>query len=298
MKFGVQYQLNVPRPLDQDQWGEEDEHQIFQEALEQIEFADKLGFDYIWETEHHFLEEYSASSSPEVFLGAVSQRTKNIRLGHGIIHQPVHDRAPQPNPTDPSPARRRRADARSGGARGRSSRLQHVLVPQRPLERRLHFHVAEFRESQPQAEARRRWISRIGGLHASQALRLHLAAQQSATDKCLGRIGRGRQPWICPTLQSSPRTGSRPSRQSAGASPRSLGPAKAEIAPKRQESEVPDVADLMLVEDVQAQGDSHEEQPEQCGGHRPEIGVEALPTPYCLLGRRHPYLRSFPLTAD
>ncbi len=35
--------------------------------------------------EHHFLEEYSHSSAPEVFLAAASQRTKNIRLGHGII---------------------------------------------------------------------------------------------------------------------------------------------------------------------------------------------------------------------
>ena len=39
----------------------------------------------MWEVEHHFLEEYSHSSAPEVFLAACSQRTKNIRLGHGII---------------------------------------------------------------------------------------------------------------------------------------------------------------------------------------------------------------------
>ena len=36
-------------------------------------------------SEHHFLEEYSHSPAPEVFLGAASQRTKNIRLGHGIV---------------------------------------------------------------------------------------------------------------------------------------------------------------------------------------------------------------------
>jgi alkanesulfonate monooxygenase SsuD/methylene tetrahydromethanopterin reductase-like flavin-dependent oxidoreductase (luciferase family) len=88
MKFGIQYQLNVPRPLDKDQWNDDDEYKIFQEALEQIEFADKLGFDYVWFTEHHFLEEYSSSSAPEVFLAAVSQRTKNIRLSHGIVHMP------------------------------------------------------------------------------------------------------------------------------------------------------------------------------------------------------------------
>jgi alkanesulfonate monooxygenase SsuD/methylene tetrahydromethanopterin reductase-like flavin-dependent oxidoreductase (luciferase family) len=40
----------------------------------------------VWEVEHHFLEEYSHSSAPEVFLGAASQRTKRIRLGHGIVN--------------------------------------------------------------------------------------------------------------------------------------------------------------------------------------------------------------------
>ena len=88
MKFGIQYQLNVPRPLDNDQWDDNAEYKIFQQALEQIEFADKLGFDYVWFTEHHFLEEYSSSSAPEVFLAAASQRTKNIRLSHGIVHMP------------------------------------------------------------------------------------------------------------------------------------------------------------------------------------------------------------------
>ena len=47
-----------------------------------------LGIDYVWEVEHHFLEEYSHSSAPEVFLAAVSQRTKHIRLGHGIVQTP------------------------------------------------------------------------------------------------------------------------------------------------------------------------------------------------------------------
>ncbi|HEX5229676.1 MAG TPA: LLM class flavin-dependent oxidoreductase [Bryobacteraceae bacterium] len=39
-------------------------------------------------TEHHFLEEYAHSSAPEVFLAAVSQRTKNVRIGHGIVQTP------------------------------------------------------------------------------------------------------------------------------------------------------------------------------------------------------------------
>lgn len=79
MKFGIFIDLQLPRP-----WQEGDEARLFQEALEQVELADRIGIDYVWVQEHHFLEEYSHSSAPEVFLAACSQRTKNIRLGHGI----------------------------------------------------------------------------------------------------------------------------------------------------------------------------------------------------------------------
>ena len=80
MKFGIFYELQLPRP-----WAPDDELNLHQNALDQVELADKLGYDIAWEVEHHFLEEYSHSPAPEVFLGAASQRTKNIRLGHGII---------------------------------------------------------------------------------------------------------------------------------------------------------------------------------------------------------------------
>ncbi len=83
MKFGIFYEHQLPRP-----WGEGGEQRLIQEALDQVELADKLGIDYAWEVEHHFLEEYSHSSAPEVFLAACSQRTKNIRLGHGIVLMP------------------------------------------------------------------------------------------------------------------------------------------------------------------------------------------------------------------
>lgn len=83
MQFGIFYEHQIPRP-----WGEEDEHRLLKEALEQVELADRLGIDYAWEVEHHFLEEYSHSSAPEVFLAACSQRTKRIRLGHGIVLMP------------------------------------------------------------------------------------------------------------------------------------------------------------------------------------------------------------------
>ncbi|HET8936423.1 MAG TPA: LLM class flavin-dependent oxidoreductase [Polyangiales bacterium] len=80
MKIGVFYELQLPRP-----WHADSEYQLFQNALTQVELADRLGYDFAWEVEHHFMEEYSHSSAPEVFLAAASQRTKNIRLGHGIV---------------------------------------------------------------------------------------------------------------------------------------------------------------------------------------------------------------------
>ncbi len=83
MKFGIFYEHQLPRP-----WNEGDEQRLFQEALDQVELADRLGIDYAWEVEHHFLEEYSHSSAPEVFLAACSQRTQRIRLGHGIVLMP------------------------------------------------------------------------------------------------------------------------------------------------------------------------------------------------------------------
>jgi alkanesulfonate monooxygenase SsuD/methylene tetrahydromethanopterin reductase-like flavin-dependent oxidoreductase (luciferase family) len=83
MKFGLFYEHQVPRP-----WSPEAERRVLLDALEQVALADTLGLEYVWEVEHHFLEEYSHSSAPEVFLAAASQRTTRIRLGHGISLMP------------------------------------------------------------------------------------------------------------------------------------------------------------------------------------------------------------------
>ena len=79
MRFGIFYEHQLPKP-----WNEGDEARLFHQALEQVVLADKLGYDYAWEVEHHFLEEYSHSSAPEVFLSACAALTKTIRVGHGI----------------------------------------------------------------------------------------------------------------------------------------------------------------------------------------------------------------------
>jgi alkanesulfonate monooxygenase SsuD/methylene tetrahydromethanopterin reductase-like flavin-dependent oxidoreductase (luciferase family) len=83
MKFGIFYEHQMPRP-----WEDGAHERLLLDALDQVELADRVGFDYVWEVEHHFLEEYSHSSAPEVFLAAASQRTSRIRLGHGIVQLP------------------------------------------------------------------------------------------------------------------------------------------------------------------------------------------------------------------
>jgi alkanesulfonate monooxygenase SsuD/methylene tetrahydromethanopterin reductase-like flavin-dependent oxidoreductase (luciferase family) len=85
MKFGGFYEHQLPRP-----WVRESEHTLLKNALEQAVLSDQCGYDYVWATEHHFLEEYAHSSAPEVFLAAVSQRTKNVRIGHGIVQTPPY----------------------------------------------------------------------------------------------------------------------------------------------------------------------------------------------------------------
>src|ERR1044071_7628979 len=83
MKISLFYEFPLPRP-----WSDDDEHQLFQHGLDEVEAADRAGFSTVWLTEHHFLGEYCPSPAPEMFLAAASQRTKDIRLGFGVMHLP------------------------------------------------------------------------------------------------------------------------------------------------------------------------------------------------------------------
>ena len=80
MKFGIFFELSVPRPLTR-----QHEQLVYGNALEQARLADELGFDWVWAVEHHFLEGYSHCSAPELFLTAVAARTERIRVGHGAV---------------------------------------------------------------------------------------------------------------------------------------------------------------------------------------------------------------------
>ena len=87
MKFGIFYELQLPRP-----WQAGGEHRLYQNALDQVELADRLGYDYAWEVEHHFLEEYSHSPAP----GGVSRRGQPAHEEHPPVprHHAIDDDAP------------------------------------------------------------------------------------------------------------------------------------------------------------------------------------------------------------
>ena len=80
MKFGIFFEMSTPRPF-----STATDLLVYHNSLEQARLADELGFDWVWCVEHHFLEEYSHSSAPEVVLAAVAAQTERIRLGHGAV---------------------------------------------------------------------------------------------------------------------------------------------------------------------------------------------------------------------
>ncbi len=83
MKFALFYEIPVARP-----WTPGAEHRAYKDTLEQAVYAEKCGWDAIWTVEHHFLEEYSHCSNPEVLYGAIAARTQRIRLGYGVRLMP------------------------------------------------------------------------------------------------------------------------------------------------------------------------------------------------------------------
>ena len=85
MRFGLFYQLRFPEP-----WSSEKEQKCLWEAIEQITYAEEMGFEGLWLTEHHFAPAWSTASAPEVVLTAISQRTSKMRLGFAVVLSPIH----------------------------------------------------------------------------------------------------------------------------------------------------------------------------------------------------------------
>lgn len=90
MELGMLYEFDVPQPwAGEHPWGQRTaERTAYRENIEQIVLADKLGFEAVWLVEHHFRENRSHMPCNDVVLGALSQITKNIKLGFGVSLMP------------------------------------------------------------------------------------------------------------------------------------------------------------------------------------------------------------------
>ena len=63
---------------------------FYAELLQQIEDVEALGYDHVWTTEHHFVEDgYSPSLMP--LCAAIASRTRRIRIGTAVLLLPFHD---------------------------------------------------------------------------------------------------------------------------------------------------------------------------------------------------------------
>jgi alkanesulfonate monooxygenase SsuD/methylene tetrahydromethanopterin reductase-like flavin-dependent oxidoreductase (luciferase family) len=82
MKFGVFYEWPNPETGD---W-----KRLFEEGLEQIQYAEEMGFDFVLIAEHHF-SNYGMSPAPLMQALAIAQRTRRIRIATAVVVVPVWD---------------------------------------------------------------------------------------------------------------------------------------------------------------------------------------------------------------
>lgn len=84
INFGLWYDFRNPEP-----W-RRPTSQVYAETLDHIAYAERLGFDTIWTSEHHFIDdEYSPSLLP--ICAAIAARTRRVRIGTNVLLLPLHD---------------------------------------------------------------------------------------------------------------------------------------------------------------------------------------------------------------
>jgi len=62
---------------------------VVAEEVEQMVLSERLGFDSIWLTEHHY-SDYGLSSAPSVLAATVAARTERINIGLAVFVLPFH----------------------------------------------------------------------------------------------------------------------------------------------------------------------------------------------------------------
>lgn len=84
INFGLWYDLRSPEP-----WSVPFE-QLYAQVLDQIAWAEGIGFDSVWLTEHHFCED-GYTPSPLVVAAAIGARTTRMRIGTNLMLLPLAD---------------------------------------------------------------------------------------------------------------------------------------------------------------------------------------------------------------
>ena len=84
VNFGLWYDFRNPAP-----WTVPFET-LYAQTLEQIAGAERLGYDSVWITEHHFCAD-GYTPSPLVIAGAIGARTQRLRIGTNLMILPLHN---------------------------------------------------------------------------------------------------------------------------------------------------------------------------------------------------------------
>lgn len=81
--FGLWYDFRNPAP-----WHRTDK-EIYDAVIEQIAWAEKIGYDDVWLTEHHFVDDGHAPS-PLILASALAMKTARIRIGTSVLLLPLY----------------------------------------------------------------------------------------------------------------------------------------------------------------------------------------------------------------
>ncbi len=83
LSFGLWYAFRNPAP-----W-RRSYRDLYAETLEQIVWAENLGYSDVWLTEHHFAEDGHAPS-PLALAAAIAVKTQRMRIGTGVLLLPFY----------------------------------------------------------------------------------------------------------------------------------------------------------------------------------------------------------------
>jgi alkanesulfonate monooxygenase SsuD/methylene tetrahydromethanopterin reductase-like flavin-dependent oxidoreductase (luciferase family) len=81
IRFGIAYDFRLPPGSDVPL------PDLYAQTLEQIQYVDQLGYDHVWITEHHFVED-GYMPSYVAAAGAIAALTKNVAIGSDVLLMP------------------------------------------------------------------------------------------------------------------------------------------------------------------------------------------------------------------